>query len=573
MNYACRYDPGMSTLSIQQTFDLAMERHQAGRLAEAEDIYRQIIAQQPNHADALHLLGVIAAQSGRKKNAVELIRRAITINPSAGVYYNNLGQAWLDMGMFEQAINACREALRLNPDFAAACNIMGEALAGLGRSDEAIDSYLQALRLKPDYAEVYNNLGNAFQTQNRLEEAIGAYQIALRLKPDYPEVYNNLGKVLNEKGLTREALENYQAAIRLKPDFAEAHNNLGALRHGQNQFDEAVLAYRRAITLNANFAKAHNNLALTLLTLGDFQHGWEEYEWRWKSANLSSPRNFAQPQWDGSPLQNRTLFLHAEQGFGDAIQFIRYLPQVAQRGGKIIIECRDDLQRLFWNMPEKYQIVVLGDSLPAFDLHCPLLSLPLVFGTKLDNIPNSVPYLYAIAQDAKSWRQRMEDQLPNTKVSKVGLVWAGSPDNTNDRNRSMKLTTLAPLGQVPGVRFFSLQRGAAAIQSKTPPAGMELIDWAGELKDFADNAALIANLDLVISVDTSMVHLAGAMGKPVWPLLSFVSDWRWLLDREDSPWYPTMRLFRQSVRGDWDSVINRVAEALNLWIKSGFTEE
>jgi len=248
---------------------------------------------------------------------------------------------------------------------------------------------------------------------------------------------------------------------------------------------------------------------------------------------------------------------------GDAIQFIRYVPMVAQRGGKIIIECHAELQRLFQTMSEQCQIVVRGSPLPAFDLHCPLLSLPLVFGTTLENIPNTVPYLYADVREAKRWRRRLEDQLP---IMKIGLVWEGNLKP--NRNRAIRLSGLAPLGQVSGVRFYSLQKGEAAAQARTPPTGMELVDWTDELKDFADTAALIANLDLVITVDTAVAHLAGAMGKPVWTMLSFVADWRWLLQREDSPWYPTMRLFRQSVIGDWDSVIKRVVAALNLWIKN-----
>jgi hypothetical protein len=262
-------------------------------------------------------------------------------------------------------------------------------------------------------------------------------------------------------------------------------------------------------------------------------------------------------------LEDRILLLHTEQGLGDAIQFIRYLPLVAQRGGRIIIECQAELQRLFQTMDERWQIVVRGQPLPAFDLHCPLLSLPRVFGTDLANVPNIVPYLHADAQDVRRWQHRLAGHSPNVKV---GLAWAGSPTHKNDRNRSMKLATLAPLGQLSGVCLFSLQKGAAAAEAKTPPDGMKMIDWTDELYDFADTAALIANLDLVIAVDTAVVHLSGAMGKPVWTLLPFVPDWRWLLQREDSPWYPSMRLFRQPRIGDWDSVITRVVDALSRWI-------
>ena len=479
-----------------------MQRHEAGRLHEAEQLYRQILAQQPEHAGAMQFLGVIANQVGRNDIAVGLIRRAIGLNPNV--------------------------------------------------------------------AEAYNNLGNALKDQGQLDEAIAAFRQALALNPNLPEAHNNLGSALKDQGQLDEAIAAYRQAIALRPTYADAHNNLGNALKDQGQLDEAVAAFRQAIALKPDYAEFHFNLSLSLLTSGDFQQGWEEHEWRWKCKEFPTPaRNFPQPQWDGCPLEGRTLLLHTEQGHGDAVQFIRYLPLVEQRGGRIIIECQAELQRLIRPIAGRCQIVVSGQPLPIFDLHCPLLSLPRVFGTNLDNIPNNVPYLRADAEDAGRWQRRLADHSP---LVKVGLGWAGSPAHRNDCNRSMKLATLAPLGQVPGARFFSLQKGEAAAETKTPPAGMELVDWTQELKDFADTAALIANLDLVIAVDTAVVHLAGAMGKPVWTLLPFVSDWRWLLERQDSPWYPSMRLFRQPRIGDWDGVITRVVEALSDWIETDQSE-
>jgi len=398
---------------------------------------------------------------------------------------------------------------------------------------KAIAAYRQAIGLKPDFAEAHGNLGNALKGAAQFEDAIAAYRQAIRLKPDYPEMHSNLGIALRELG----------------------------------RLDEAIIAYRQAIRLKPELAEAHNNLSLALLARGDFQQGWEEYKWRWKCKDFTSPApNFAQPQWDGRPLEARTILLRAEQGFGDALQTIRYLPLVARRGaGSIIIECHAELERLFRMMSGKCRIVARGQPLPAFEFHCPLLSLPLIFGTNSANIPNEAPYLHADADDARRWQHRLAEHSPRVNV---GLVWAGRPTHIDDRNRSIKLARLAPLGQLPGVSFFSLQKGDAAAEAKCPPAGMELIDWTEELEDFADTAGLIANLDLVIAVDTAVVHLAGAMGKPVWTLLPFVADWRWLLERDDSPWYPSMRLFRQPSKGDWDGVITRVAEALPLWIKN-----
>jgi len=622
----------MAQLTIQQAFDLALQHHQAGRLREAEQIYRQILAQQPEHADAIHNLGMISFQVGRNDVAVELLRRAIVVNPSYAPAHNNLGNALKNKGQLEDAIAAYRRAIVRNPNYAEAHSNLGNALMDKGQLDEAIAAYRQAIALNPDLPEVHSNLGNALKNKGQLDEAIAAYRRAIALNPNLSEAHNNLGVTLKEKGqldeaiaalrqaialnpnlpeantnlgialkdkgqldeaiavhrrvIARnpnyaeahynlgnalrdkgqldEAIAAYRQAIALRPNYAEAHYNLGNALKDKGQLDEAMTAFRQAISVRPNFAEAHVNLSLSLLTSGYFQQGWEEHEWRWKCREFPSPRrHFAQGQWDGSPLEDRTLLLHAEQGVGDAIQFIRYLPLVAQRGGKIIIECHTALQRLFRTVAANCQVVVPSQSLPAFDLHCPLLSLPRVFGTNLANIPNTVPYLHADPEDARRWQDRLAGHC---SIVKVGLGWAGNPAHKNDRNRSMKLARLARLGQAPGVSFFSLQKGAAAAEAKTPPASMELVDWTQELKDFADTAALIANLDLVIAVDTAVAHLAGAMGKPVWTLLPYAADWRWMLERQDSPWYPTMRLFRQPYGGDWDSVITRVVEALSLGI-------
>ena len=298
-----------------------------------------------------------------------------------------------------------------------------------------------------------------------------------------------------------------------------------------------------------------------MLTRGEFIPGWDEYEWRWRCKDFALfRRNFPQPQWDGSDLSGHTILLHTEQGFGDALQFIRYLPLVTQRGGRIIIQCQAELQRLFQIMAGDCPVMARGQPLPAFDVHCPLLSLPRVFGTTLGTIPRQVPYLHAAHAMVENWRERLAVDAGSLNV---GLAWAGHPAFKGDRLRSPRhLSLLAPLVKIRKARFVSLQKGEASNQTRNPPEGMNLVDWTEELKDFADTAALIANLDLVISSDTAVVHLAGAMGKPVWVLLPFAPDWRWLLEREDSPWYPTMRLFRQPAIGDWDSVMQKVVDAL-----------
>jgi Flp pilus assembly protein TadD len=479
-------------MNIHQAFQLAIQHHQAGRLREAEMLYRQILATDPRHADALHMLGLGAFQAGRNDVAIDLIRRAIAS--------------------------------------------------------------------RPNYPEAYGNLGLALYENGQLDEAVAAQRQAIALKPDYPEAHGNLGNALKETGDLEGAVAACLQAIALRRNYPEAHYNLGGALKAKGQLEQAIDAYRRAIALRPDFADAHFNLALALLLQGDFLRGWEEYEWRWRNRDFrAARRSFPQPQWDGGPLEGRTILLHTEQGFGDSLQFIRYLPLVAERGGRVIVRCREGLRRLLQTMCADVPVLEKDQTLPAFDVHCPLLSLPHLFATDLASIPGNVPYLHADVAEAGVWRERLAACVPSLKV---GLVWAGSPTHRNDRNRSMKLASLTTLARVPGVRFVSLQKGEAAAEAKSPPEGMELLDPTDELNDFADTAALIAALDLVIAVDTSVVHLAGAMGKPVWVLLPFAPDWRWLLDRNDSPWYPTMRLFRQQRAGEWDPVVAEVRSEL-----------
>jgi tetratricopeptide (TPR) repeat protein len=556
----------MAGPTIQQTLDLALQHHRARRLHEAEQLYRQILTQHPDHAVAMHHLGLIAHQTGRNDIAAELIRRAIVLSPGRPEAHYDLGIVLKDAGQLDEATAAFRQSIALNPNIPEAHFNLGITLQDKGQLDEAMAAFRQAIVLRAHYAEAHGNLGNVLRDKEQLDEAITAYRQAVVINPNLSEAHSNLGIALRDKGQLDEAIAACRNAITLRPDFAKAYGNLANALKEKGHFEEAIAAYRHAIALNPNSPETHYNLSFAMLARGDFQPGWEEYEWRWKCKNFPSPRqNFAQPNWDGNPLDGRTILLHTEQGLGDAIQFIRYVPLVAQRGRRIIIQCQEELHRLFQTMAEKVQVVAHGQPLPAFDFHSPLLSLPRIFETTLSNVPQIVPYLKADADDAKTWQRRIGD---DSQIINVGLAWAGSSAHKNDRNRSIKLASLSPLVQTPGVRFFSLQKGDAAAESKTPPTDMELIDWTNELNDFADTAALIANLDLVIAVDTAVAHLAGAMGKPIWTLLPFVPDWRWLLHREDSPWYPSMRLFRQPSLGDWNSVVTRVAETLSHWIKN-----
>lgn len=359
----------------------------------------------------------------------------------------------------------------------------------------------------------------------------------------------------------QRATECYRQAIALNVNYVDAYNNLGLIFEATGRPAEAVTYYERAIALRPDFAQAHWNLSLALLVTGNFSRGWDEYEWRLKTPELAGEGNrFARPLWNGEDLRGKKLLLHAEQGFGDAIQFIRYAPLLASLGEHILFECKPALKRLFKGVKGIHEIILRGDPLPQFDFHCPLLSLPSRLRIAEGKIPATAPYLFPDEGLVEGWRKSM----PNTgSAFKVGLMWAGSPGNKNDLNRSISLRQLDLLGTVENVVFFNLQKGFGEAQANDPLANLHFIGLTEDIGDFASTAALIANLDLVICVDTSVAHLAGAIGKLAWVLLPFAADWRWLLEREDSPWYPSLRLFRQCNIGNWEEVVARVRDALS----------
>ena len=683
--------------TIPEALAIAIGHHQAGRLQAAEQIYRQILAVEPNHADSWHLLGVIAHQLGQHETAVQYIRRAIALNGNMAHFHYNLGNALKDLRKLDEAVISYRRALELNPDQAGAHNNMGVALMDLGRVDEAAASYRRALELKPDYAdasnnlgnalkelkqfdeavaccrralelkpdfvEAYSNLGNALKEQGRLDEAVACYRRtldlqpelaeihnnlgavlreqgkldeavaccrrALQLKPNDAEIHNNLGAALNEQGKLDEAVACYRGALQLKPDYAEAHNNLALAFKDQGKLDEAVACCRRALQWKPDFVQAHNNLAATLsqqgkldeaiaccrralelkpdyaeahnnlglalnkqgkldeanacyrralelkpgyadahvnqsmlwLLTGDFPRGWPEYQWRWK-AKPSECRDFSQPLWDGQPLEGRTILLHAEQGRGDTIQFVRYAALVKQRGAVVIVECPRPLLSLLTSCAGIDRLVARGEELPPFDVQAPLLSLPGIFQTALGEIPATIPYLFADPVLVEHWRQ----ELSGIAGFKIGIAWQGNPKYPSDRDRSLPLGCFEPLARCCGVQLLSLQKDFGTEQLQEVAQRFPVIDLGSRLDEasgaFMDTAAVMMNLDLVVTSDTAVAHLAGALGVPVWVALPLVPDWRWLLDRSDSPWYPTMRLFRQERRGDWPGVFRRIEVAL-----------
>ena len=606
----------------------ASAHHGRGELDAAEDLYRQVLGAQPGHFDALHLCGVLMQQRGRSAEALDLIGKALAANERVAAAHCNYALVLAALGRHGEALTSYERALALKPDYAEAWHNRGNALVALERLGEALKSYEQAIVLRPDYASalinraqvlqklarpreavasfdlalalapgtadafnmrgnahyalksyaaaladyeraarlrpdaapLHNNCGNALRELGRHEEALAAFERALALAPDYAEAHSNRGNALIEMNRVEEALQAYQRALALKPDFADALINRGNALRYLDRIAEALESFDAALALAPELAEAHWNKALTCLETGDFARGFAGYEWRWKRDSELKPRGFVQPQWRGEDVRGKTILLHAEQGFGDTIQFLRYLPMVAAKGAKIVLEIPDDLRPLIGPTAGLAAVIRRGETPPPFDVHCPLMSLPLAFGTTLDTIPAAVPYLRAPAERIDKWRAL----LSGAARPRVGLVWSGKPTHKNDRNRSIPLAAFAPLLRTPGIAFVSLQKDYRDADREALEASpLARLDHA--LGDFADTAAAIANLDLVIAVDTAVAHLAGSLGRPLWLLLPAIGDWRWLIGRADSPWYPSARLFRQPRIGDWQSVIAEVARDLALF--------
>ncbi|CAA7624222.1 TPR repeat-containing protein [Candidatus Terasakiella magnetica] len=700
----CRVPPSDPTGFV---FEAACRHFAAGELDDCERLCRDILSAESCHADALHLLGLIATQRGCHENAADLITSAISIQSGATPYYFNLGCVQLELGRVDEAIasflrSLClqgdafeshvllgdafqrrghpkdavrhyRNAITLRPDSVEAFNNMAMSLMELDHREEALAAFRHALAvlpgtatlhhnigwvleeleqldeaeehyrrsiagdpgafgshvnlgnvlmaqkheseamacfrrtiiLKPDWDVPYNNLGNALIEAEQLDEAAACSHRALTLDPTQPDNHNVQGNLLRESGRPEDALASYRHAIELQHDFTAAYANMGSFLNDLGRYEEAeeqlrkALAFdrdsfstsinlsntlralgrldeaeevcRRAIAIKPDSPEAHCNLSQIDLLKGNFTDGWNRYEWRWltKTAGFDKRRDFPQPLWSGDPADGRTILLWSEQGLGDSIQFVRYVSLVQERGWRIVLEIPAVLFRLFSSL-DGVSLVVRGQQLPPFDVQCPLLSLPLIFGTTLETVPARIPYLRADPARTEAWRTRLAELTgPVGDDLLVGLVWAGNTgvgkSFTRKMNlqRSMRLNDLAALGGFSGIRFISLQKDPpASLEALSPPEGMRLADPMSNVSDFSDTADLIECLDLVISVDTSVAHLAGALGKPVWVLSRFNCCWRWMVDTEASPWYPTMRLFRQSRPGDWRSIETAVTAAL-----------
>jgi tetratricopeptide (TPR) repeat protein len=531
-----------------------------GQGSEARAAYERVLQLRPDHADACNQTGMLLAGAGRFAEAADYFRRAAALQPGRPEFFNNLGVALSGQGRPAEAEACYRHAVLLRPSYAEAHNNLGFALTAQDRAEEAVASCRQALALLPAYAEAHNNLGNALRRLEQFAEAEACYREALRLKPNFLDARHNLGVALAAQDRLEEAVTNYEAVLRCRPDHVEAWNNLGSSLQELGKLDEAVTAYRQATGLRPDYAGAHANLSLALLLQGNFAEGWPELEWRLRRW----ARSFSRPQWDGSPLPDRTILLYyRELGLGDTFQFIRYAPMVKQRVGRVVIESPPGLGAILSTCPGVDQVVEEGSEPPPYDVYAPQLRLPILFDTTLSNVPVNVPYLFADPVLVERWRQR----LAGVAGFKIGIAWEANRQHPGSRPRCIPLRQFAPLARLPGVRLISLQKGGgldqlAAVAAEFPVTafGDEVDQAAGA---FMDTAAILQNLHLVISADTSVVHLAGALGVRTWVPLPLAPDWRWLLRREDTPWYPTLRLFRQSVRGQWEDVFERLVAELS----------
>jgi len=543
--------------------NLGNSLHALDRIEEAIVCFERALALRPRYAEAHCNLGVSLKAAGRRDEAVLHYREALQIDPRRGEAHNNLGDVLRELGRYEQAADHCRLAIALRPDYADAYNNLGNALQALGRHEEAIASYKSALRLRPDFADAHSNMANSLHALDRSAEAVANLEKALSLKPDSADVHYNLGNVLKALNLNELAIAHFERALAIKPDHIAALNNCGNALRNLNRTEEALARFKSAQEIKPDYADAHWNEALCRLVIGDLELGFEKYEWRWQTEESKAlVRRFPQPLWLGNKdVRGSTILLHAEQGLGDTIQFCRYAEMVAALGARVVLEVQPTLKSLVSTLRGVQQVLGRGEPLPSFDLHCPLLSLPLALGTRLETIPAEVPYLEASPEFVGKWRPRLGQKIK----PRIGIVWSGSPSQKKAAYRTIGLKRFAPVLALD-LQFVSLTKEIWPEDQDALAAHADIMRFEAELADFSDTAALVSLVDLVISVDTSVAHLAGAMGKPVWVPLVFSSDWRWLLDRDDSPWYPTVRLFRQPHAEDWDSVMRRIAVELERWV-------
>ncbi|HWR00433.1 MAG TPA: tetratricopeptide repeat protein [Chlorobaculum sp.] len=543
------------TARMQAKFEEARAFHRQGQIAQAQTLYGKLLEIRPDHADALHLLGVAAYQTGNHRKAVELIGKSIAIFPDNAVFHYNLGIALNELKELEAAAACFGKTVSLKPDYHPACLKLANTLQELNRFEAALASYDQAITIKPEEHLAHYGRANALKQLRRFEAAVASYDDAIALNPDHAESYSNRGNALQELKQFDAALASYDKAVSLQPEDHLAQFNRGTALQQLNKSEEALDCYDKAIAARPDFPDACWNKSLALLTGGNYLDGWPLYEWRWQVAKFAAARrNFIQRLWLGrGSLAGKTILLYSEQGLGDTIQFCRYIPLIAKLGARVVLEVDLPLTGLLKEITGLSAVFAKGSSLPESDFHCPLMSLPLAFKTEPNTIPCTRRYLKSDPEKSAQWKSRLGQKM----YPFVGLVWSGNITHSNDGNRSVLLSDL--IRHLPaGISYASLQKEVRDADRSTLASNAQILHLGDELTDFTDTAALCDLMDAVISVDTSVAHLNGALGNPTWLLLPFSPDWRWMLDREDSPWYPDLRLIRQQKPGDWSGAFEKL---------------
>ena len=586
-------------------FQQAIAYHQSGQLNTAIEVYKKLLARYPNNSGLLTNFGTALLQMGQYEESIGLLKKSLVLDTNQPVAWSNQGIALKNLKKLKESLASFDCAIALQPNYADAYSNKGNTLIELGKFTEALDAFNKAISLRPDYADAYNNRGNALRELKKFDDAVDSFNKAISLRPDFAGAYNNLSMIFHESMKFHQAIECANEAIKLNPAFADAYVCRGLAHHELHHFDEAlancehaialkpdlpeaylskgyVLStsfrkysealenFNKAIELKDRYADAYWNKSLLKLLLGDYEEGWQLYEYRWKTdSQKSSARTYPQPLWLGNEsLVNKTILIWSEQGLGDTIQFCRYIKMVSNLGAKVIFEVQEPLLQSLSTLEGASEMMPMGANTSRFDFHCPLLSLPLAFKTTIETIPNRIPYLSPDPNKVAYWRQKLGEK----SNLRVGLVWSGGfrPDQPKvwslNKRRNIPLIKLKSLN-LPKIDFYSLQKGVEAEEELATLQssgwnGPNIIDFTKELNDYSDTAALIANLDLVISVDTSVVHMTGAIAKPIWILNRFDTDWRWFVDRSDSLWYPTATIFNQPSYGDWDAVVEDVRSKL-----------
>ena len=553
--------------NVDAHYHMGMALNRLGKSNKAVASFRRALEINPNFFQGWFQLGMLLSKTDSMDHAITYLLTAVEICPDDAGAYFRLGNALTKQNHVDLAISCYRQAVKLKPDGREINFGLGNALKNHGKNEEAIASYREAIRCDPKHAGAHNNIGVAYSELGDFDEAIRWYQEALKINPNFVEGYYNIGNAFKHQNLPDKAAEYYRKLLDLSPDDIEACIELANVLVAQGDIEAAIAYFDKALVIHSNHPVARWNRSVVHLLLGNFDKGWKDFDWRLRlpGQQVKGLKDADNDHWDGGSFTDKRLLIYSEQGLGDTLQFVRYLPTVKALGGTVILATYKPLLPLLKNcdgIDHLLELPVNGCPPLSYDLSLPILSLPVVFHATLETIPLQIPYLDADPLKTAVWRRRFSDQ-----VFRVGIVWKGSPSHANDRNRSCQLKQFLPLMKMPGIQWYGLQKGPGAQEVHQIELPCKMDNLGEELEDFGDTAAVLKNLDLLVSVDTAVVHLAGAMGKTVWTLLPFAPDWRWQRNTADSPWYPTMRLYRQPARGDWDSVFENVADDLQQLVK------